>query len=84
MNCLQELELRWSDLVRVYYNVGHNITINNMFHDFTTNRGSLLFLIYINDIPSQMVSTCRLYADDCILYRQIETHMTQLSYKIIY
>jgi len=32
--------------------------------------------MYINDIPNQMVSTCRLYADDinCILYRQIGAH----------
>jgi len=39
-----------------------------------TVLGSLLFIIYINDIPSQISSTCHLYADDCILYRQIETH----------
>ena len=44
----------------------------------------LLFFIYVNDIPNQMVSTCLLFADDCILYRQIETHMAQLPYKMIH
>ena len=29
-------------------------------------------LIYINDISSQITPSCRLHADDCILYRQIE------------
>ena len=33
-----------------------------------TVLGPLTFLIYINDISSNMSSTCRLYADDCIIY----------------
>ena len=35
--------------------------------------GPLLLLLYVNDIPNHITSTCRLYADDCILYRQIDS-----------
>jgi len=35
--------------------------------------GPLLFLIFINDITSNLTSNCRLYADDCILYRRIDS-----------
>ena len=36
-----------------------------------TVLGSLLFLVYINDLPSCLQSTPRLFADDCLLYRRI-------------
>ena len=35
--------------------------------------GLLLFLIFINDLPLGINSTCRLFADDCLLYRQIDS-----------
>ena len=33
--------------------------------------GPLLFLIYINDIGDNLTSPTRLFADDCVLYREI-------------
>ena len=33
----------------------------------------ILFLCYINDLPNQVSSTVRLFADDCLLYRSINT-----------
>ena len=34
--------------------------------------GPLLFSLYINDISSDIVSEIRLFADDCVCYREIK------------
>ena len=38
-----------------------------------TVLGPILFLIYINDITENMNSTVRLFADDCLIYREINS-----------
>ena len=38
-----------------------------------TVLGPLLFLIYINDLPECVSSMCSLFADDCLVYRRIES-----------
>jgi len=41
--------------------------------------GPLLFLIFISDLPNSIKSTCHLFADNCLLYRQINSkHNTEI------
>ena len=40
-----------------------------------TVLGPLLFLIYINDLPNNIHSTVRLFAEDCVLYWEINNQL---------
>ena len=44
-----------------------------------TVLGPLLFLIYVNDIESQITSSIRLFSDDSVLYRPIYSQSDSLS-----
>ena len=44
-----------------------------------TVLGPLLFLCHINDLPSAVKSQVRLFADDCVLYRQIRSQRDHLK-----
>ena len=41
--------------------------------------GPLLFIIYINDLPGVVGSVCKLYADECKLYRNIESQADMME-----
>ena len=58
------------------------VCINNHYSNWTNVTsgvpqgsvlGPLLFIIYINDIESNIKSKIRLFADDCVLYRDVRT-----------
>ena len=38
-----------------------------------TVLGPLLFLLYLNDLPDNIQSDLRLFADDCVVYREINS-----------
>ena len=41
--------------------------------------GPILFLLHINDLPSIVSSKVRLFADDCLIYRQIKSNNDQIE-----
>ena len=44
-----------------------------------TVLGPLIFLVHINDLPSCVNSKVRLFADDCLLYREIKNNQDQID-----
>ena len=46
-----------------------------------TVLGPLLFLCHINDLPETVKSTVRLFADDCLLYREIRSFEDHLLFQ---
>ena len=44
-----------------------------------TVLGPILFPVHINDLPSILSSKVRLFADDCLIYRQIKSNNDQIE-----
>ena len=46
---------------------------------FLVYHKALLFLLHINDLPSVVSSNVRLFADDCLIHRNIKNKEDQIA-----
>ena len=60
--------LKWTDSFLCFRQ--QRVVVNGVNHG--TVLGPLLFSLYINDISSDIESEIRLFADDCVCYREIK------------
>lgn len=77
---IESLTLSW---LRNFLSLRHQFTVVNNCPSSITEvtsgvpqgsvLGPLLFLIFINDLPSDISSCIRLFADDCAVYRAINS-----------
>ena len=71
-NWLRDFLTNWTMQVVVNGESAEAASVDSVFSQGTV-LGPLLFLCHINDLPDQVESTVRLFADDCLLYRCIRS-----------
>ena len=60
-----------------------SVTVESGVPQGTVRLGPLMFLCHINDLPDVVRSQVRLFADDCLLYRQIKSNEDHVLLKKI-
>ena len=71
---LQAMDMRLAPLDTDWHLVFHDIWCSMTSGvPQRSSLGPLLFIIYINDIRNSLTSSTKLFADDCVLYREINT-----------
>jgi hypothetical protein len=53
-------------------------------HTPRNSAGLLPFLVFIKDIPDSVTSNARLFADECLLYRVVNTNAISCSFRKTY
>lgn len=72
-NILKWIECFLSNRTQFVTANGHNSPLRSITSGVPQGSvlGPLLFLIYINDLPSSLSSNIHLFADDCVIFREI-------------
>ena len=76
LNCIQNFLTNRTQKVVVDGSSSESARVRSAVPQGTV-LGPLLFLTYINDLPSMVSSHVRLFADDCLLYRPIKCRADQ-------
>ena len=71
-------ERRWTGLEHSLPTEPQKVTVEAVVSESHRELGSpgkcawtILFLVFINDLPASVKSSLRLFADDCVVYREI-------------
>ena len=62
------VDVKHSNIIYVFFGVPQGTVL-----------GPLLFLLHIDDLPSVVSSKVRLFADDCLIYRNIKNKQDQIT-----
>ena len=63
----------------IYYGIQSDLVTVDSGVPQGTVLGPILFLLHINDLSSVISSKVRLFADDCLVYREIKNRQDQID-----
>jgi hypothetical protein len=80
---IREFLLGRTQRVRVGGHLSEEVGVTSRVPQWSV-LGPLLFLAYVNDIWRNTDSTIRLFADDCIIYREVKNNNDKETYRLIW